>query len=322
MKFLKYVGLCVVLCFGILWLLYFVYWTGYKRHYVNELALMNERLNGKEPFDVLFLGSSRMCHQLNPKIADSILGLRSFNAGLDGIKLTEMNVILECYLKTHKAPKMVVMDLPPESFDSHRFPFFNQNLYYPFLDNEIVFNSLKGHRPVHLFRYFPFFQLTEANDEMRQRAVSGLFGKKYSNEGDHYQGFIPPSSDTIGFPFKQLAGKSGLITREGINYLKQTIALCSAKKISLAIIYPPAYKSLDLELNPDFYPTAKRICDANGVRILDYRNLAIKDDHRFFRDQTHLNKTGSDVFSRRVTQDVQKYFFQNSSDKKQDVANR
>ncbi|HVF96134.1 MAG TPA: hypothetical protein VM871_02370, partial [Flavisolibacter sp.] len=291
--------------------LFFLYSSGYKKHYGHELELMNERLNGREPYDLLYLGSSRMCHQLNPQITDAITGLRSFNAGLDGIKLTEMNVILECYLQTHKTPEMVVIDLPPQSFNSHLFPFFNQTLYYPFLDNEIVFNNLKGHRPVGLFRHFPFFQFTEANDEMRQRSMSGLFGHRYSEPGSHYNGFNPPPDDTIGFPFKQLKGQNAPITEEGIGFLKRTIALCKARGILLMIIYPPAYKALDLELNPHFYSTAKKIADVDGVRINDYRNVFLKDDHRFFRDQTHLNKLGSDIFSRLVAQDIQDYLFEN-----------
>lgn len=304
MRRLKYILFLLLICVSLSYLLFFVYKLGYNRHYTHEIALMNERLNGKEPYDLLFLGSSRTCHQLNTQIVDSMVGAHSFNAGLDGIKLMEMNTILECYLQSHPTPKMVVMDLPPASFDGSMFPFFNQTLYYPFLDNEIVFNNLKGHRPVFLLKHFPFLQLTEVNDEMRQRAVAGLFGARYSPPGAHYKGFSPPSADTIGLPFTPQKGVHAPINEKGINYLRRTIELCKARNIELVIMYPPAYKSFELELNPDFYSTAKRVCEEEGVTIKDYRDIEIKNDHRFFRDQTHLNKAGADLFSLLVANDI------------------
>lgn len=304
MRRLKYIFLSLLLCTGISYLLFFVYKAGYNHHYAQEIALMNERLSGNEPYDILLLGSSRTCHQLNPRIVDSVVDANSFNAGLDGIKLMEINTILECYLQTHKQTKMVVMDLPPASFNSDLFPFFNQTLYYPFLDNKIVFNNLKDHRPVFLLKNLPFLQLTEIDDEMRQRAMAGLFGASYSSPGDYYKGFSAPPADTIRFPFRPEAGTNAPITQKGIDYLKRTIELCRTRNIDLMIIYPPAYKSLELELNPDFYTTAKQICDKEGVIIKDYRNMAIKDDHHFFRDQTHLNMAGSGLFSTLVANDI------------------
>lgn len=313
MKLLKCLAVCALLCGAFLFVLHQLYDAGYRRHYVHEIALMDERLNGRQPFDLLFLGSSRVAHQLNPKIADSMLGLHSFNAGLDGIKLTEMNTVLEAYLQTHKAPALVVMDLPPGSFNGDVFPFFNQTLYYPFLDNEVVFRNLEDHRPVHLFRLLPFLQLTEANDEMRQRAVSGLFGKRYSEPGDNYKGYGFPPADTLGLAFRRQPGVNAPITQKGIGYLKRTLELCRSRNVPLLIIFPPNYKSLDLELNPAFYPTARQVANVPGVQIADYRNLPIKDDHRLFRDQTHLNKAGADSFTRIVCRDVMSFLAQQAT---------
>ena len=163
---------------------------------------------------------------------------------------------------------------------------------------------LKVTGPYFFLKHLPFLQLTEVNDEMRQRAMSGLFGAQYSTPNDHHKGYSPPPADTIGFGFKPLSGEKALINEKGIGYLKRTIELCKAKNIPLMLILPPAYKSLELELNPDFYPTAKRICEEGGVVIKDYRDMAIKEDHRFFRDQTHLNKAGAEIFSKLVADDI------------------
>lgn len=317
MRRLKYITLSILICLVVSYLLYFIYKRGYNHHYANEIALMNERLNGNEPYDLLILGSSRTVHQVNTRIIDSIAGVNSFNAGLAGIKLMEMNTILECYLQSHRAPNLLVMDLPPGSFDSRIFPFFNQNHYYPFLDNEIVYNNLKNHRPVFLLKHLPFLQLTEINDEMRQRAVSGLMGTQYSQPEDRYKGYSPPSTDTIGLPYtKHEPGVSAPIDEEGIGYLKKTIALCKSRNIPLMLILPPAYKALELELNPDFFTTARKICEEEGVILKDYRDLPIKDDHRLFRDQTHLNRKGADIFTAFVAEDIKscldKQLIQNS----------
>ena len=176
---IKYLLLFIASCWLALYLIFLLYRNGYEKYNVVELKKMNETLNGSRYHDVLFVGSSRTFYHVNPRIIDSITGLSSFNAGTDGAGLLEMNMILQSYLKTHEPPKQLILELSWQAFSIDGWgPIFNPNTYYPFLDNEIVYSTLKPYKPVLLLKYIPFFQLTQVDDIMREGAIAGHFGKK------------------------------------------------------------------------------------------------------------------------------------------------
>src|SRR5687767_3533259 len=108
MKYVKLLIIVPLACLLVLTVLYSFYSKGYERYYSFEHERMKEIIEGKNNYDILFIGSSRTYYQVNPRIVDSITKLSSFNAGSDAANLLEMNLFLQCYLKSHQAPKVVV----------------------------------------------------------------------------------------------------------------------------------------------------------------------------------------------------------------------
>lgn len=310
MKYIKYSVLFLFIIFGATYICF--YRTGYNKYYSLEIEDMNEIINGTKYHDLLFLGSSRSYYHINPKIIDSIAKTDSYNAGMTGANLLEMNMILQCYLKKHKAPKYVFLDLAWTSFDIDKRAINNPNIYYPFLDNEIIFNTLKQHNRVQLLKYLPFLQSTEADDLIRQEVCLGLLGQKKHANTDFYKGYFKNSIDTIKLPFKPLHSKYILpVSERGIGFLKQIINSCKEKNINLVIIYPPTYKIQDADLNPQFFHTIKKVCNDDHLPFLDYKNISLSNDHRLFRDELHLNEEGANLFSIFLAKDIKRYMAEN-----------
>src|SRR5215204_4792803 len=123
MRYLKF--LVVFLCSSslILSILYWLYIIGYNRYYSYDYKHINEIVNGRTANDILFIGSSRTVHHINPKLIDSITGMRSYNAGVDGANLVEMSLIFKSYLNSHPPPKILFIDLSISSFAIDSLPF-------------------------------------------------------------------------------------------------------------------------------------------------------------------------------------------------------
>jgi hypothetical protein len=268
---------------------------------------MNESINGTKYHDILFIGSSRTYYHVNPRIIDSIANVSSFNAGTDGAGLLEMNMMLQCYLKTHPAPKKLVLELSWQAFSIDGWgPIFNPNTYYPFLDNEIIYRTLKPYKPVFLLKYFPFFQLTQLDDFMREGAIVGYLGKK-RHTAPIYKGYLQNTTDTLTMPFiRKYGNKNFRVTEKGKGYFNEIINMCRDKKIQLLVMYPPVYKCQDNDMAPDFFSTIEHTCRVNNLIFLNFRSLSLGNNHRLFRDEMHLNKIGANHFSQILAQAISK----------------
>ncbi len=75
-----------------------------------------ELFEGHTNHDVLFLGSSRVYYLINPKIIDSVCGVDSYNAGIDGGNLFEFKTSFDAYLQNHPSPRLVVLNIDLHSF--------------------------------------------------------------------------------------------------------------------------------------------------------------------------------------------------------------
>jgi hypothetical protein len=222
---------------------------------------------------------------------------------MDGAGLVEMNMLFKCFFANHTAPKYVVVDLSSGAFDINEAAIFNPNIYYPFLSNPTVFESLSPYKRVGLLKYFPFLQITEWDETLRQGAVKGIFGRKM-RVAPHHKGYLESGNDTIRLPFKKTYLKTLFpVMARGKQLLEEIIRICHDHDAQVVVTYSPIYKMKDEKLNPEFFSTVQQICDANQVTFLNYRNL-VSDDHTLFRDEHHLNKTGAQLFTRRLSHDL------------------
>jgi len=304
MRHLKYALLVILIGIGILDLAYVFFRRGYNGYFRFEQTRLAEIMNGNTPYDALFIGSSRTLYHINPKIIDSIMGVNSFNAGMDGANLLEINLILKCYLVNHPAPKYVVADVSTQAFDIEFQPFFNPNVYFPYLNNKIVFNTLEPYKHTTLLRYLPFLQITECDDFLREGAFLGLTGQQ-KPLAPHYKGYLESGKDTLPLPFKVKYLKTEyLIEKQGLDLLSEIINICKKHNIKLFITYSPVYKKKDEKMNPAFFPRLKSICDSTRVPFLNYRSIGLTNNNRLFRDEIHLNRYGAEIFSGMVARDI------------------
>jgi hypothetical protein len=309
MRYLRYLMLVFLVGVGLLDLIYVVFRRGYNHYNKFEQTRLKHIFNDTTYHDALFIGSSRTYYHINPKIIDTVMKLNSFNAGIDGANLLETNLILNCYLASHPAPKYVIADLSTPAFDIQPSSVFNPNIYYPFLSNKIVFNTLKPYKRVNLLRYFPFLQITECDDFLRQGAVAGLMGE-IKPLAPQYKGYLESGRDTIPLPFRITYLTTDYpVNKKGTDLLLNMINTCRAHNIKLIVTYSPVYNNHDEKMNPEFFPTLTKICDTTGTTFLNYREITLSQNHRFFRDELHLNRFGADIFSRMLARDLNRMIF-------------
>jgi hypothetical protein len=307
MRYVKYFLLVVLLGVGVLDLIYVFFRHGYNVYNRFEQSRLTTIFSGKENFDILFIGSSRTYWHVNPKVIDGVMHSNSYNAGILGGNLFESALILRGYLANHPAPKLVVVDLASPSFEVKGLSMKNPNMYYPFLSNQLVLNALKPYKRVSLLRYFPFFQITECDDFLREGAIAGLAGLQM-RAGSNYKGYQENGDDTIPLPFKvTYLATNFQITDRGKWLFLDIIQLCKDKDIEVVVTYAPIYQRHDEKLNPAFFPTIRSLCQNTGTLFLNYRDQPQLQSHKLFKEELHLNKTGANLFSNILAKDLLRY---------------
>ena len=306
MRFVKYFLMVSFICVIVMGVIYIPFRRGYNTYYSFEQSRLKEIIKGTTNYDALFIGSSRTFYHVNPKVVDSVLNVRSFNAGIDGANIIEMNMILKCYLASHPAPKYIITDLAIASLAVQETPVFNPNIYFPFLNNNIIYTTLQPYKRVALLKYLPFLQLTEADDNIRQGVLAGLSGKQKPH-APTYRGYMESGNDTIGLPFKvKFLTTYFPIDKEALSLLEETIQICKKNDIRLIISYSPVYQFKDEKMNPEFLPTLRSICNTHHIPFFNYRSLSINNNHLLFRDEHHLNRNGANIFSYILADDIKK----------------
>jgi hypothetical protein len=308
MKFWQRIILIVGISATVLFILNIFYQKGHRRYYRHETARMNVLLDKNFYADILFIGSSRTHVHNNPRIIDSITHLTSYNFGVEGANLLEMNLWLQVYLQKHTRPKMVILDLPAFSFDTDRRKFFNLTIYLPWLNNDIIYSTLSKYKKVHVYKSLPFLEFMEIDDYNKFNAVKGLLGhQEESSAGYTFQGYTANGDNQINTGTRILYDTAHYkITSEGKQLLNAIIDSCKSKNIQFVITYSPEYYNTDYTYRTDFFNYINETAYKNTILFWDYRSSPICRDNKLFANPGHLNRTGADRFSEELAKDILK----------------
>ncbi len=300
MRVIKNIILIFLIAAAVLFILNLFYQKGYRKYYSHETERISVLLDNRFYSDILFIGSSRTHVHNNPKVVDSITHLSSYNFGVEGGNIIEMNLWLQVYLQNHNKPKMVVLDLPAFAFDTYHKKFYNPTIYFPYLDNDIIFSTLLKYKQIGLYKYVPFLKFIEINDYDKSNAIKGLLGKHDKLSDSYtYRGFV---ENPIGkVPHDTTAYK---ISEEAKEYLNIFIDTCKKKNIQIVISYSPEYYDTDYRNMKSFFELVNEVSNKRQVPFWDYRNSELCRDSTLFANPGHLNKFGANLFSAVLAKDI------------------
>ncbi len=269
----------------------------YQYHMEHKLT---ELFLNDTSYDILFLGSSKTHANIHPGVVDTVCGVSSYNAGIDGISLFEYNMILTGYLQHHAPPDMVVMSVDLHSFNGQR-KFFNQSQYLPFIDNKVVdttFSSV-GY-PTWTVKTLPFLNLmVYADDDKLVNVIKGLIGKTVVPSGDYvYKGYL--SNSDMVMSERTVDSQSQYMDASGIELFDNIYRTCLQNNIQLLVLYSPEYRSGIINLTKNsgrVLDSITLLCDQRNIPFLRHDRLEMCDDSVFFRNTGHLNKKGARLYS-------------------------
>ncbi len=275
-------------------------------------------LQGKINSDVIINGSSRGDSGFNPRIIGNKLNSSCFNISYNAGKHNLQQYKFDIYIKNNKKPKIVIQNIDLAYFlKSVEIPYEFE--FYPFVYYEDI-NSLvskfdnKFNSKFNWFKVIPLLKYNQSF-KMFEEGIIANFSSSVSKNAKTIQGYCPQNR-----PFKIDYGnlnKFSLIKKKSKNE-KEIALLYEMVKFyksrlgtdaKVIFVWMPEHK-LRLSKNYDL----KRESILEELSLIQKKNKNfyfidmayddISNHDEYYFDTFHVNETGSNVFSEKVSEKI------------------
>ncbi|GAA4462586.1 hypothetical protein GCM10023093_09470 [Nemorincola caseinilytica] len=275
-------------------------------------AEWNDLFAGRIQADMLFMGSSRSWVHFSPQIMDSALGVNTYNLGLDGTPLDLQFERLKIYLRYNKMPKYIVQEvgLNTAMSRSKELPHYEQ--FLPYLADTAMWRIYSSMYPgVSVAdRFFPLYKYNNQLPLIKEGIMSylgrGVKAVKYKG----YEGRLLTWDNAFDEMVRQNPnGMSLAIEPEAIALLNEYVQFCKDNGVRLILVYSPCYYEATAFIkNMDQVMGVLRDMSVKyEVPLLDHTHTYIDSNKAYFYNSQHLNKQGSELFSRMLAQQIAPY---------------
>ena len=252
--------------------------------------------------DVIILGSSRALHHYNPTIMEEVLRKSIYNCGED-----KMGIIFN-YGRFHiatrnRVPEVVIYDVEPD----YDLLFDDKTSYIsglrPYIKDSVIRQILIDVDPTERYktRLVPY----QFNNRLQQIA------KDCINPSESYiSGYSPYVGEmTIFIPQDYPQDHYDTLKWK---YIKRLADDCKGKSTLIFTISP------QLSFHSDsVYAPLKKICKERDIALLNhFCDTTFTNNWKLFHNSNHLQKSGADLYSKIIAQEIKKVLNQKKQNRK------
>jgi hypothetical protein len=280
---------------------------GLRQNESKLFSTITKVYQGKINSDLIISGSSKAFVQIDPQIIDSIVGINSYNLGLDGTPFIPQKALYELYREHNVKPKIIIQVVSNGTLRSLESGFLNSIKFAPYFDIPVVKNHMKLTSEFSYLDEFPMLKYSSAPFEVIIGVLSyfniNLF--KYNNN----QGFSPVNKDWLIDGTTLLEDSNTKIQSftslndTSCKLFEEFLARCKEEDVIVFLVYPPIYANdfKRIENIKYFNQLAKK----HGATFLDYsRDSSLSFNKEIFYNSQHLNTKGAKIFTNKLANDI------------------
>ncbi|MFH0922308.1 MAG: hypothetical protein V1913_18335 [Fibrobacterota bacterium] len=282
--------------------------SGYSPNYRE----WNDIYDGRIQADLLIQGSSRAWLHFDPRLLDSALGLQTYNLGLDGFDFTLQYGRYQVYRAHNRKPAVIVQTLDYLTFRKPRDLYMLEQ-FIPYLSDPLLSNAISEYRGLDVRdRHIPLFKYLRR----RNMALLGLRSLRIETTIDNgrYKGFqsVHRVWDTAAVNVTTTYPPGFRFEIDSVSVLRfrSFLDTCRQEKIRVVLVYAPEFSEAGPRVaNRDSVFTRYReLARDYGCEFIDYSRDPLCADTALFYNTQHLNDRGAAIFSRKLADDLQRYF--------------
>lgn len=256
----------------------------------NELARRNYALNKSED-DCLILGSSRATHHYSPSIIHDSLNISVYNAGLDGHGISYVDGVLKIRTQRFK-PSLIILECSSFELQNTWLNSINSlKPYYELYPQALELSQIVTGKEEKFKSKFAFYRFNST--------LLPMIKTFFSSSEDTNKGYVPLETAKSKIVVNDQPTDSPIFQIDSISdkLLVDFVTTCKKENIKLVVCCSPIMgdsKNVVSVLSDRFKELE--------VPFFDYSNdtTFINHPQQLFKDNTHLNKQGAEIYSKMV----------------------
>lgn len=307
---LIWIGLVLIIAFAV----DFVVSAGLRKTDIRKYAVWNDIYKSNIDADLLVMGSSETWTGYNTYVLDSMLGVNSYNIAIDGHGFRYHKLRYETLCRYNNKPRTIIMNLDyPGTLGADEGYAYEREQFFPYICDRDLINEISDDKEITIFdRYLPCYRYYGYREEI-ENGIASFFGKKVFNDGGLYKGY---RGDQL--TWDQASLRLDTVFPAPIKLADELdLFVCKRKSEGIDVIlveFPEYYQLRRKFSNLDEVEAAFRsIAKRNSVPLLDYSHASICYDTTYYYNSSHLNKLGSEAFTRLLCHDLDSIFGNNAN---------
>lgn len=272
----------------------------------------NAILNDDLQCDALVMGSSRGQVQYSTRILDSIVGLNSYNLGVDGRCIDAEVTIYNFYRRHCPKPKLIIQNIDGGTlFMSNGY---EREQYLPYLrkDNELYNEIKKREDFTWADHYLPLIRYAGYREIIKKGL--GLPAKMFRPTNID-KGFIAVDKEWDGTVYQTIDTLAFGVDTEAVAIFDRYLQQCKQEGIEVVMVFAPYYIGATEKMDSaadSMFAFYQRFADRYGYPILNYTYDSISFDTLNFYNANHLNRRGAEQFSLKLAHDLKSLLYKSS----------
>ena len=267
--------------------------------------------------EILIHGPCEPLWMLSPQRITRLTGKSCYNLALSHSDFADNFLHLYLYLKSNKAPKLLLLYVTPESFDLN-YNTFNSYRFSAWLGNPILDKVVEENDPDYFrFSTVPYLRFAYYNQKINFEAIQG-YKHYFSNKRWPYfkDGFEPPGKIRWDNHFRDFLA----LHPDGYNfqwnsnrekYFRKIIELTKEKNIPLVLYESPILKEI-LRFQKNRSEMLKKIKSISNEYQIDYcifEGMKIAENKENFISPMNLKLSAALEFSDTMAIYLNKHYF-------------
>jgi hypothetical protein len=279
-------------------------WLYRKTHTGESGGLINDALSHRA--QVLLLGSSRMRHHAMPAVLNRKLSLTAYNAGMDGQDFLYAVMLFDLWQRSNPPPKAIVLNIDSDSFEKSEEELQRAGIFsFYYGDSPLVRQILNERSRFERLKFLS--RAYRANGK-----VLAIAKNLFAHPDSDFDGFEPLSGQLSPQTLKaqcETIPTSNEFWLLKVECFKGLAEYCTKHGTRLLLVQSPRYRE-DPRAHDTWVKVLSQFLESYpDVEFVDLSTCAhpdvFRDKPELFKDGSHLNAHGAEIFSTMLAEALQ-----------------
>lgn len=265
-------------------------------------ATWSQLYNDSTSYDIVINGNSRAWRQYNPLIIDSILGVNSFNLGIDGSGINRQIIKYNKYCELHEYPKYVIQNI--DLFTMSITYGYEREQFFPYFYTDRSLMKMYDKYEMFSFaeKYIPYYRYLISNI----RIDSILIDNQIASNENYIRGYLGSNECYSSVALDSIFQYECKCDTTALNMLVDFLQDEINKGVKIIFVYAPIYYEARQKMvnEQQMFEMYDGIAKKFDIPILDYNDIPMCYDKTYFYNATHLNKRGAELFTTKLAHDI------------------